>query len=117
MSFTIFQPLDTPFHQQRLRSYNISCSKFGYVAFFLLFGLILVPLGAYFLKLSDATYEQSIMYDGDTIDESSSCVITEGNAGSFCQVGFIRKEFFLPFLYVFDVIMHAFRYPLHLTRM
>lgn len=78
--------LDTPFHQQRMKSYKINCNSFGCVSFFLLFGLLFVPLGVYFEKLAAETYEQSIMYDGSAIDESSSCVITEGNSGSTCEV-------------------------------
>ncbi len=38
------------------------------------------------MNLGDDTYEQSVMYDADSIDESSSCVITEGNTAKQCQV-------------------------------
>lgn len=75
-----------------MKSYKINCNSFGCVSFFLLFGLLFVPLGVYFEKLAAETYEQSIMYDGSEIDESSSCVITEGNSGSTCEVCFMSLQ-------------------------
>jgi hypothetical protein len=53
------------------------------------------------------------MYDGDTIDESSSCVITEGNAGSFCQISFTFDEDVTGPMYVYYEI-HKF-YQNHRT--
>eukprot|EP01033_Poteriospumella_lacustris_P018239 gene18239-13105_t len=53
------------------------------------------------------------MYDGSEIDESSSCVITEGNSGSTCEISFTFDEDVTGPMYVYYEI-HKF-YQNHRT--
>lgn len=65
-------------------SFGFSFNLFGYVAFFLGFGLLFIPLGVYYRNLTRNTNDYSTQYDGPGVD--STCAISTSDEGSTCSV-------------------------------
>lgn len=84
------RPKDDNFHQQRLKTWQPILSPLNVIVIFLVIGIAFIPAGIGLMNMSDAIYEDTIIYDSGST--SDPCSITEQNEGRSCQLDFTITE-------------------------
>ncbi|CAM9775858.1 unnamed protein product, partial [Hapterophycus canaliculatus] len=75
---------DTPFRQQRVKSFLPILQPLVVVGIFFAIGIVFIPLGKWFMDESEEVVEYKRRYDGGSVDVEG-CQITEANAGVACS--------------------------------
>ena len=94
------RPVETPYSQQSLQSYGYVFSTTHIAAIFVIFGIVLLPLGSVLRAQSDAVKEFSMTYDSSS-NADVDCTISSTNDGSACEVSFSFTEDVTGPLYVY----------------
>ncbi|CAN0131984.1 unnamed protein product [Scytosiphon promiscuus] len=94
------RPKDTPFRQQRVKSFLPILQPLVVVGIFFAIGIVFIPLGKWFMDESEEVVEFRRRYDGDSVDVEG-CQITEANEGVACSFDIEVDEFMKPPIYVY----------------
>eukprot|EP00752_Nemacystus_decipiens_P010452 g9311.t1 len=94
------RPKNTPFRQQRVKSFLPILQPLMVVGIFLAIGVVFIPLGKWFMDESEEVVEYSRRYDGKSVDVEG-CQITQANEGVSCTFDIEVDEFMKPPIYVY----------------
>jgi len=82
------RPEDTAFKQQRIPSWQPILTPKVVIFFFIVVGIVFIPIGALLKSKSDKVVEYKVQYDGSGADSSLGCKITQSNSGKTCKISF-----------------------------
>ena len=97
------KPKGTNWRQQRMEAWEPILTPFTVLPSFLLFGLIMVPIGVILLETSDSIQEFSYDYT----DCERTCNPKEDSC--YCVINFELKEDFGPDVYLYYVLKHYYQ--------
>jgi hypothetical protein len=84
------RPKSDAFRQQKLKSWQPIMTPLKVIVLFFAVGIAFIPTGVRLLAISNAVYEQTIIYDSTSPDVD--CTITTQNEGRLCNVSIIREK-------------------------
>jgi hypothetical protein len=79
------RPVETPFNQQKLTSWQLRVHINALIAVFFLFGAVFTPIGVMLLEESDKIMEFNSVYDASS-GMDVDCSISYANEGGNCSV-------------------------------